>query len=293
MTQTSSRNAAPRSGARRAAPRQRRWPRGLLIGSIVIVLILGGIGLYGLAITRRVTDNIIRNLDLPGESPSMPGETPRPTKEPQETGTLNYVLIGKDKSDPNSDDPGRSDTLLVVHLNAKRNKAYIVSFPRDMYVAIPGRGRSKINAAYAWGGPALTVRTLEGLTETRMDHVVEIDFEGFIQLTKDLGGVTVPNKTEFSSHGFHYPKGRIEIEGEQALWFVRERKALPEGDLSRAENQRNVIKAMVSKGLSAEVIADPAKFTRLHRQRGQARDGGQEPDRRGDPAYGLLAPAER
>ena len=71
------------------------------------------------------------------------------------------------------------------------------------------------------------------------------------------------NKTAFSSHGYDYPKGKITIQGEQALWFVRERHALPRGDLDRAENQRNVIKAIVAKGLSARVISDPAKFTRF------------------------------
>jgi polyisoprenyl-teichoic acid--peptidoglycan teichoic acid transferase len=93
-----------------------------------------------------------------------------------------------------------------------------------------------------------------------MDHVVLIDFEGFIRLTEDLHGVTVINKNAFDSHGFHYPKGKITISGEQALWFVRERKQLPGGDLARAENQRNVIKAIVEKGLSAETISDPATF---------------------------------
>ena len=56
-----------------------------------------------------------------------------------------------------------------------------------------------------------------------MDHVVLVDFEGFIELTTDLGGVTVTNKTAFTSHGFDYPKGKVTIEGEKALWFVRER----------------------------------------------------------------------
>jgi LCP family protein required for cell wall assembly len=77
-----------------------------------------------------------------------------------------------------------------------------------------------------------------------MDHVALIDFEGFIRLTEDLRGVTVTNKTEFSAHGFHYPKGKITIAGEEALWFVRERKLLPGGDLDRAENQRNVIRRL-------------------------------------------------
>ena len=72
--------------------------------------------------------------------------------------------------------------------------------------------------------------------------------------------MTVTNKTAFSSHGFDYPKGKITIAGEEALWFVRERKLLPGGDLDRAENQRNVIKAIVQKGLSVQVISDPGTF---------------------------------
>jgi LCP family protein required for cell wall assembly len=184
----------------------------------------------------------------------------RPPKEAQETGTLNYVLLGSDSRDPGNEGNGRSDTILVVHLNAKRDKAYIISFPRDMWVNVPGYGRNKINAAFAFGGAPLAVRTLEDLTGVRMDHVVLIDFEGFIRLTEDLDGVTVTNKNSFSSHGFDYPEGKITIAGEEALWFVRERKLLPGGDLARAENQRNVIKAIVQKGLSAQVISDPRTF---------------------------------
>ena len=171
------------------------------------------------------------------------------------------MLLGSDSRDPGNEGNGRSDTMMSVHLNAKRTKAYIVSFPRDMYVNIPGYGKNKINAAFAFGGAPLAVRTLENLTGVRMDHVVLIDFEGFIRLTEDLHGVTVTNKTAFTSHGFDYPKGKITIAGEEALWFVRERHQLPGGDLDRAENQRNVIKAIVQKGLSAKVISDPATFT--------------------------------
>ena len=100
----------------------------------------------------------------PATSPRRPPGAARPTKEPQETGTLNYVLLGSDSRDPDNAGNGRSDSIMVVHLNAKRNKAYIISFPRDMYVNIPGHGQNKINAAYAFGGAPLTVRTLEKLT---------------------------------------------------------------------------------------------------------------------------------
>ena len=142
-----------------------------------------------------------------------PGQTARPTKEPLETGTLNYVLLGSDSRDPDNEGNGRSDSIMVVHLNAKRNKAYIISFPRDMYVDIPGYGQNKLNAAYAFGGAPLTVRTLESLTGVRMDHVVLIDFEGFIQLTEDLDGVTVINKTAFTSHGLRLPQGQDHDQG--------------------------------------------------------------------------------
>ena len=237
--------------------KHRRLLPKILIGISVLLVAVIGAGLwYAATIDRSVTRNINRGVELPTDPSSV-----RPSKEAQETGTLNYVLLGSDSRDPGNEGNGRSDTMILVHLNAKRTKAYITSFPRDMYVTIPGYGKNKINAAFAFGGAPLAVRTLENLTGVRMDHVALIDFEGFIRLTEDLHGVTVTNKTAFTSHGFDYPKGKITIAGDEALWFVRERHQLPGGDLDRAENQRNVIKAIVQKGLSAKVISDPATFT--------------------------------
>ncbi len=236
------------------ARRRRLWPKILIAVAIVVVLALVAGLLYAFSIDRQVMSNINRGVD-------MPSEDSRPAKEAQEVGTLNYVLLGSDSRDPGDEGNGRSDSIMLVHLNKARDEAYIISFPRDMYVNVPGHGKNKINAAFAFGGPPLTIRTLEKLTDVRVDHVAIVDFEGFIKLTDDLGGVTVSNKTAFTSHGFDYPKGSITIQGEEALWFVRERHALPRGDLDRAENQRKVIRAIVRKGLSAEVIADPARFT--------------------------------
>ena len=88
---------------------------------------------------------------------------------------------------------------------------------------------------------------MERLTGTRIDHVAMIDFQGFVALTQDLEGVTVQNKTAFSSHGHTYPAGNITLSGEAALWYVRE-KDLPGGEEDRAENQRNVLKAILAKG---------------------------------------------
>ena len=255
MTQaTVTRESGPDDDA--PTPKRRRLLPKILIGVAVVLVVAIGAGLlYAATIDRSLTKNLNRGVELPGDESSL-----RPSKEAQETGTLNYVLLGSDSRDPGNEGNGRSDTILVVHLNAKRDKAYIISFPRDMYVNIPGHGKNKINAAFAFGGAPLAVRTLEDLTGVRMDHVVLIDFEGFIRLTEDLRGVTVTNKTAFSAHGFDYPEGKITIAGEEALWFVRERKQLPGGDLDRAENQRNVIKAIVQKGLSVQVLSDPGTF---------------------------------
>jgi polyisoprenyl-teichoic acid--peptidoglycan teichoic acid transferase len=255
MTQTlMTRESRPDDNA--ALPKKRRLlPKILISVAVVLVVAMAAGQIYVGIIDRSLTKNLSRGVELPDDESSS-----RPQKEAQETGTLNYVLLGSDSRDPGNEGNGRSDTILVVHLNAKRNKAYIISFPRDMYVNVPGYGRNKINAAFAFGGAPLAVRTLEDLTGVRMDHVALIDFEGFIRLTEDLDGVTVTNKTAFSSHGFDYPKGKITIAGEEALWFVRERKLLPGGDLDRAENQRNVIKAIVQKGLSVRVISDPTTF---------------------------------
>ena len=256
MAQTTMTRESRPDDATEPKKRRRLLPK-ILIGISVLLVAVIGAGLwYAATIDRSVTRNINRGVELPTDPSSV-----RPPKEAQETGTLNYVLLGSDSRDPGNEGNGRSDTMMLVHLNAKRTKAYITSFPRDMYVNIPGYGKNKINAAFAFGGAPLAVRTLENLTGVRMDHVVLIDFEGFIRLTEDLHGVTVTNKTAFTSHGFDYPKGKITIAGDEALWFVRERHQLPGGDLDRAENQRNVIKAIVQKGLSAKVISDPATFT--------------------------------
>ena len=264
MSQTADDGPAEPGGPRRARPRRRGLRGALVAVAAVLVVALVGAGVYAWTINRQITSNITRGIELPAGTPTPGAPTaagsPTPT-QPRETGALNYVLLGSDSRDDADASDGRSDTIMVVHLNEKRTKAYITSFPRDMYVTVPGYGKNKINAAFELGGPALTVKTLQDLTGTHMDHVVLVNFEGFIDLTQDLGGVTVENKTAFSSHGYDYPRGKVKIEGKKALWFVRERHSLPGGDLDRAENQRNVIKAIVAKGLSAGVISDPAKFS--------------------------------
>jgi LCP family protein required for cell wall assembly len=254
----------PDTGPAAQRRRRRTWlALGLATGALLIVGALIASALYVVSIDQAVHDNLRRSSgQLPAETPAA-GEEPRPAKSPGKA--VNYVLMGSDSRDVSNAGHGRSDVLMVMHLSADRKSAYMISFPRDMYVPIPGHGKNKINAAFAFGGPPLTVRTLEGLLDTRMDHVALIDFEGFIKLTEELGGVTVYNKHPSNSGGYNFPVGDITLRGQEALAYVRERKQLPRGDLDRAERQRIVLQAILAKGLAKETISNPAKFVSFAR----------------------------
>src|SRR5829696_5927479 len=243
-----------------APPKRRPWLVLLLaVAALVVVGSLAAAGLYVVSIDRAVNQNLQRGTEqLPAETPTAQGEEPRPPKTDGKA--VNYVLLGSDSRVTTDASQGRSDVLMVMHLAGDRKSAYVISFPRDMYVSIPGNGKNKINAAFAFGGPQLTVRTVEGLVDTRMDHVALIDFEGFINLTEQLGGVTVYNKYPSVSQGYKFPVGNVTVSGEEALAYVRERHQLPHGDLDRAERQRVVLEAIIAKGLAKETISNPLRF---------------------------------
>jgi polyisoprenyl-teichoic acid--peptidoglycan teichoic acid transferase len=252
--------ADPDGGPAATERKRRSWL--IFAVAALALLIVGALlagSIYAVSIDRAVNDNLQHSSNqLPAELPTAKGEKPRPAKVSGKA--VNYVLMGSDSRDVGNARHGRSDVLIVMHLAADRKSAYMISFPRDMYVSIPGRGKDKINAAFAYGGPPLTVRTLEGLLDTRMDHVALIDFEGFMTLTEELGGVTVYNKYASVSRGYRFPVGNVTLRGEEALAYVRERYQLPGGDLDRAERQRAVLAAILAKGLAQETVSNPVKF---------------------------------
>lgn len=258
--------AAGSAGA--AAPRHaggsgRRRGRRALLGALailgaVLVAIAIVVGYYAKSVDNALSQAPRADL-LPTVTPSG-GGTPAdvPTTSPGDA--VNIVVMG---SDSRGTDRGRSDTLIVMHINADRQKVYLISFPRDMWVPIPGYGEAKINAAYSWGGPVLTIRTLQELTNVQMDHAVITDFAGFTALVDEIGGVTVVNNQASASDGVTFPKGTIHLNGKDALIYTRERYDLKNGDLDRAARQRDVITAIFNKVLTPEILANPAKFNRV------------------------------
>lgn len=234
-----------------------------LAGALVLVAVLAAGG-YLFALDRTVAHSIKHDPRL------MQGLTNRPAKPSTGPGAsaLNYLLIGSD-SRAGENDPSvqgqRSDTIMIAHVTAARDKVYLISFPRDLYVDIPGRGKNKINAAYAFGDTPLLIGTLEQLTSVRIDHVAVIDFAGVRNLTTIVGGVTVNNAHASSVGNYHWPQGKITIAGDEALQYVRQRHGLPGGDLDRVERQQEVVKALMLKGLSPDVITHPGRMLDLIR----------------------------
>ena len=169
--------------------------------------------------------------------------------------------------DESQSGPSRADSIMLVH--ASLGSVRKLSIPRDIEVQIPGHGTGKINAAYAFGGPALTIETVEGFLGNglQISHLVEVDFEDFPALIDSLGGVTVNNKTRICAppfdnfwKGFRLRKGEQDLDGERALGFARVRKndCTPgEDDRARAARQQEVMRAIGAQAKS------PSTFFRL------------------------------
>jgi LCP family protein required for cell wall assembly len=247
--------------------RRRKRRAALLIPLLLLGLVFAGVvsvtGYYAAQVQRSVSQ-IARQPDALPTVDNRPAPAPVPSDAPNPP--LNIAILGTDSRGPG--DRGRSDSLMVLHISGDRKEAYFISFPRDMWVDIPGRGRWKINAAYAFGGPALSVQVLEQITGTRIDHVAMTNFDNFMKLVDVVGGVTVNNRitsTQKADSGrvYTFPAGPLTLNGEMALTYCRERYDLPNGDFDRAGRQRDVLKALLQKAATPEVLSNPAKVGEL------------------------------
>jgi LCP family protein required for cell wall assembly len=199
----------------------------------------------------------------------------RPAEQPGTT----YLLVGSDSrrglspeekkklSAGGVEDSGqRTDTIMLLHTGSGPN--LLLSVPRDSIVPIPGHGTTKINAAFAFGGPRLLVRTLEQNTGIRIDNYVEIGFGGFVNSVDAVGGITICPSHNLNDRrsGLHIKKGCQEVDGITALAFSRDRhsfKAL--GDVQRAANQRKVVGAIGHKVKSPWTFLNPIRYFNLNK----------------------------
>ena len=205
-------------------------------------------------------------------------------KRPEKKSTaMNYLLVGSDtreglsKAELKALRVGsvataagkRSDTMLLVHISKARDKAVMISIPRDTFALIPEHrsksGKlipavySKINSSFNWGGAPLLIQTIEEMTELKIDHYIEINFAGFARIVDSIGGVEVCTKKNINDPKSHLilEAGVHTLNGIESLKYVRTREFDGLGDLGRMQRQQAFMSAVLRKATSAGVLLNP------------------------------------
>ena len=155
------------------------------------------------------------------------------------------LLIGTDER---PGDKGRSDSLALVLVHPQSGTLSLLSIPRDTRTSIAGRHTvDKINHAYAFGGVPMTVATVEQLLKVPVHYYVKTNMNGFVSMIDALNGIEVENRLSFTDDGITFPKGKVALQGREALVYVRMRKQDPDGDFGRMQRQRQVLQAILNK----------------------------------------------
>ena len=205
-------------------------------------------------------------------------------KRPEKKSTaMNYLLVGSDtreglsKAELKALRVGsvataagkRSDTMLLVHISKARDKAVMISIPRDTFALIPEHtsksgklipaAYSKINSSFNWGGAPLLIQTVEEMTELKIDHYIEINFAGFARIVDSIGGVEVCTKKDINDPKSHLilEAGVHTLNGIESLKYVRTREFDGLGDLGRMQRQQAFMSAVLRKATSAGVLLNP------------------------------------
>ncbi|WP_405877548.1 LCP family protein [Streptomyces sp. NBC_00005] len=203
---------------------------------------------------------------------------------PQAGHGMNVLLVGTDGRDQISAQERHryhlggapchcTDTIMIVHISEDRERASVVSLPRDSYAMTPARSDEKtgkqvaghpikLNAAYAEGGPNLTVQTVEDMTHLKIDHYLEVDFTSFMKTVDVLGGVEICTATPLkdSYTGLDLSAGTHTLTGGQALQYVRARHVDGASDLNRMKRQQRFLAALVERATSSGILLNPMKF---------------------------------
>lgn len=165
---------------------------------------------------------------------------------------FSVLMLGVDER---KDDSGRSDTMIVITVNPEKQTMKMLSIPRDTRTEIVGHDTvDKINHAYAFGGVPMAVDTVENFLNIPIDYYVFINMEGFLQIIDTLGGVTINNDMDLTFDEYHYPKGEITLDGNEALIFSRIRYEDPRGDFGRQIRQRQIIEAVMKKASTPSTL---------------------------------------
>lgn len=245
----------------------RRFRKRALIVVIALAVVVSGTGVY---LWKYVNDRYAETV--------IPGDKARVDDLPKAealTGTRNILVLGSDSRDvlePGQQDlpqfkrgdvrGQRSDSMMLIQLRDGGKSAIGLSFPRDLWVEIPGRsGKHKINASYS-GGPNLVMDTIRNLTGLEIHHYVEVNYASFQKMVDAVRGLRLCVDRAYADResGLYVEKpGCYNFDGNKALAYVRMRKSDPEGDFGRIKRQQTFIRAMMGKLKSIGFLADPRK----------------------------------
>ncbi|MEU1460341.1 LCP family protein [Streptomyces sp. NPDC005727] len=252
---------------------RRRWVWGTAVGVTAFLMASSGIGWV---VYAKLNGNITADEAAAAELARY--ERERPTSLVR--GAQNILLVGSDtRAGQGNQEYGRdvgserSDTTILLHLAADRRSATAVSLPRDLMVDIPGCRRADgsrsepvfamFNRAFQVGGSACSIRTVEKLTDIRVDHHMVVDFSGFKEMVDAVDGVRVCLREPIDDKAakLRLPAGKVTLDGEQALGYVRARKSLGNGsDTDRIDRQQQFLGALVNKVQSSGVLLNPVKL---------------------------------
>ncbi|MGW2747968.1 LCP family protein [Streptomyces sp. NPDC001450] len=260
----------PERVVRPPRPRRPRWAMRAVTTLSVVVLASAGIG-------HAVVTSLDARITRVDAFKDM-------KNRPRAGHGMNVLLVGTDGRDKISESQRRAyrlggqpchctDTMMIVHISEDRERASVVSLPRDSYAEVPERvdpatGRRhaphpvKLNAAYAEGGPQLTIATVENMTRVKIDHYLEVDFTSFMKTVDVLGGVRICTATPLkdSYTGLELAPGTYTLNGGQALQYVRARHVDGASDLGRMKRQQRFLAALIERATSSGVLLNPMRF---------------------------------
>lgn len=248
----------PEPVRRRIPPWHRARPWALLAAGAVAVFVASA-SIFGI--------NLLLEFD---RHPTVPVDTDPYEDSYFAKGPRNVLVLGSDSRTGltpeeqvafgTTDDIGgeRSDTIILLHIDPRREKAVVIHFPRDLRVEIPDHGTQKINAAYTLGGPSLAVRTVREFTGLPIHNYIEVNLAAFQNLIDAVGGVRIcVDRPMFDEDaGLDLPKGCHMLDGPEALAFVRARHIVGDlvPDFSRIARQQQFLRALMNRVLSVRSL---------------------------------------
>ncbi|MGN0063232.1 MAG: LCP family protein [Nocardioides sp.] len=262
MPDDSRRATAPK---RRGKPKHHHTVLRVITSTLVVLAMVTGLSVVYLY--RHLNSNIDTRDITAALGKDRPEKTYTGNGEP-----LNVLVLGSDTRDGEGNKidgeagGGVSDTTILLHVSGDRTRAYGISIPRDTILdrpacgendEIPGGTNAMWNDAFAYGGAACTIRQFEANTDIRVDHFIEVDFNGFKGMVDAIDGVPVclPEPIDDPEHQIHLEAGERELRGDEALSYVRVRYKIGDGsDIGRTKRQQEFIASMVNKVVSAGTL---------------------------------------